>query len=515
MFKKTKVRSILEYLGRNLSEREVSKSLHVSRNTVAEIQTLFKKSDLSWDDISDWDDDRLYDIFYPDKFKYTPQYAPVKYDYVHKELNKTGVTLKLLWEEYCIRCEEEGSTPCSYITFTRNYKNYTQKKEYTSRITHKPGVEVEVDWSGPTMSYKDPTTVKNRKAYLFVGTLPYSHLSYVEATPDMKENSWLMCHVHMFDYFGGTPIKVKCDNLKTGVISHPSRGEIEFNESYLSLGEYYSVAIIPTGVRKPKQKASAEGTVGNVATEIIARLRNEKFTSIYDINIAIRKILKTYNERPFQKRSGSRMSVFESEEKPCLRALPLFPYEICNWKYSVKVCKNSHIWWNKGQYSVPSKYIGKNVDLKYNNRLVYIYYNRTEIARHIILPKYETNGMRTDEKHLPMHLYKDYTPDMLRDIAEVVGPNTYELIKRLFDESRLEEQSVMTARSILSIGDLFTSDILERSCELSLRDYHNPDYKTLYRLSKTLSKNSDEIQVETTKKSNGIVRGADYYRKDR
>ena len=68
MFKKTKVRSILELLGKNLSAREVSKVLGVSRNTVAEVQALFLQSDKSWDAISEWDDDRLYELFYPDKF---------------------------------------------------------------------------------------------------------------------------------------------------------------------------------------------------------------------------------------------------------------------------------------------------------------------------------------------------------------------------------------------------------------------------------------------------------------
>ena len=66
MFKKTKVRSILELLGKNLSAREVSKVLGVSRNTVAEVQALFLQSGRSWDDISEWDDDRLYGLFYPD-----------------------------------------------------------------------------------------------------------------------------------------------------------------------------------------------------------------------------------------------------------------------------------------------------------------------------------------------------------------------------------------------------------------------------------------------------------------
>ena len=132
MFKKTKVRSILELLGKDLSAREVSKVLGVSRNTVAEVQALFLQSGKSWDDISGWDDDRLYGLFYPDKFKYKPRYAPVDYSYVHKELKKTGVTEKLLWEEYCARCRKDGLTPCSYITFAKNYKKFTADKNYTS-----------------------------------------------------------------------------------------------------------------------------------------------------------------------------------------------------------------------------------------------------------------------------------------------------------------------------------------------------------------------------------------------
>lgn len=90
MFKKTKVRSILELLGRDLSAREVSKSLNVSRNTVAEVLALYNASGKEWDEICDWDDDRLYQLFYPDKFKYKPRYAAVDYAYVHKELKKTG-----------------------------------------------------------------------------------------------------------------------------------------------------------------------------------------------------------------------------------------------------------------------------------------------------------------------------------------------------------------------------------------------------------------------------------------
>ena len=257
MFKKTRVRSILELLDKELSARDIAKSLSVSRNTVAQVQALFSASGKSWEEISDWDDDRLYELFYPDKFKYKPRYAPVDYSYVHSELLKTGVTLQLLWEEYVAKCKEDGASSCCYVTFVNNYKKYNVGKNYTSRIEHKPGVELEVDWSGPTMNFVNPDTGEIRTAYLFVGTLPYSQMSYVEATTDMKENSWLACHVHMFDFFGGTP-----------------------------------VAILPTGVKKPKHKASVEGSVGKIATAIIAKLRNDTFTSLDALNASIRRALK-------------------------------------------------------------------------------------------------------------------------------------------------------------------------------------------------------------------------------
>lgn len=515
MFKKTKVRSILELLGKGLSARDVSKCLRVSRNTVSEVQALYLESGKSWDDIKDWDDDRLYELFYPDKFKYKPRYALVDYSYVHAELHKTGVTLQLLWEEYCAKCEKENALACCYVTFVNNYRRYTTNKNYTSRIEHKPGVEVEVDWSGPTMSYVNPDTGANITAYLFVATLPYSQMSYVEATTDMKENAWLSCHVHMFEYFEGTPVKVVCDNLKTGVTEHPSRGEIILNEAYLSLGEYYSVAILPTGVKKPKHKASVEGSVGKIATAIIAKLRNETFTSLAALNAGIRRALKEFNEKPFQKRNGSRKTIFETEEKPYLKELPLIPYEVCEWSYKHKVGNNSHIWWNKGQYSVPNKYIGHMVDVKYNDRLVFIYYNRTEIARHDIIPKHLRNGIRTDESHLPMPLRKDLTPAMLRDMARDVGSNTFEVVRRMFEEVKVEEQSLQTVKSILAIAELFSCEILEQACKLSLKQYHMPYYKTIYAHAKKLNKVAEYSDFKETNNKTGIVRGADYYRRER
>ena len=512
MYKKTKPRSVMELLERNLSEREVADLLGCSRNTVSEVRELCKKYGKSWNEIRDMTNDQLYDILYPDKFKRTTNYRPVDYSYVHAELKKTGVTMKLLWEEYRDKCESEGEKHCAYPTFNVNYYKYTADKNYTSHIEHKPGVEIEVDWSGPTMSYTDADSGEIHTAYLFVATLPYSQYGYVEATDDMKEKAWLECHVHMLEFFGGSPVKIVCDNLKTGVISHPKRGEIILNDAYMALGEYYNTAIMPTGVRKPKQKASVEGSVGKIATSVIAKLRNEVFTSLNSLNLAIRKAVKEYNDKPFQKREGSRTIVFNTLEKAYLRALPSVPYEVCEWSYGHKVGNNSHISFNRGQYSVPSRYIGNKVDVKFNSHLVFIYYNRCEIARHKILPKGVIGGMRTDESHLPFPLKKNKSADEMMNLAREIGPSAFELVRRMYDESKVREQATQTVTAILAIADTFTPEILEAACKKSMKQYHMPYYKTVYSNAKKLNNDKELKEFKESNKRTGIVRGADYYK---
>ena len=91
MYKKTKPRSVMELLHKNLSEREVAIILGCSRNSVASIIERCHKYGKTWDDIKDLTDDQAYDVLYPDRFNRARDYAPVDYSYVHNELKKIGV----------------------------------------------------------------------------------------------------------------------------------------------------------------------------------------------------------------------------------------------------------------------------------------------------------------------------------------------------------------------------------------------------------------------------------------
>ena len=79
----------------------------------------------------------------------------IDYDYIHSELKKTGVNLKLLWNEYRNHCIAKGSIPCGYTKFCKGYSDFVPSN-VTNHLTHKPGSTIEVDWSGPTMSILTP-----------------------------------------------------------------------------------------------------------------------------------------------------------------------------------------------------------------------------------------------------------------------------------------------------------------------------------------------------------------------
>jgi hypothetical protein len=70
-----------------------------------------------------------------------------------------------------------------------------------------------------------------------------------------------------------------------------------------------------------------EGTVGKIATAIIAQLKNETFCSFEVLKAAVIKKLCGFNHESFQKREGSCYDAY-LDEKPFLHLLPSVPYEI-------------------------------------------------------------------------------------------------------------------------------------------------------------------------------------------
>ena len=237
MAEKINVKLLLELRQANMSQRAIAASRHISTKSAAAVWKRADDLGVSYADVADMSDDEVYLLFFPDKFQKETMYAPVNYEYVHGELKKIGVTLKLLWQEY--KDGVKDGVPVGYTKFCEDYTKYVEQNDLTSHITHKPGVVCEVDWSGKTMRLHDPEEGKVYPVYLFVAVLPYSQLAYVEPCLNMNEQTWINCNIHMFEYFGGVTLRIVCDNLKTGVITHPREGDIILNQCYVDFSNHY------------------------------------------------------------------------------------------------------------------------------------------------------------------------------------------------------------------------------------------------------------------------------------
>lgn len=508
----SKEREILQRFHAGTSQRNIALGLHVSRNTVAKVVAAYKSGKLSWDAVSAVDDDELHRRLYPDEAPSASAQMP-DYDHVHKELLKPGVTLKLLWDEYAATCRGAGQLCIQYSQFCKLYRDHADRHRLTMHVRHKPGDKMMVDWAGKPLQLFHPETGAASKAYLFVGTLPFSMYCFAEAFPDMKEESWINANIHMVQFFGGTARLLIPDNLKTGIISNRKHEDPVVNRAYLEFADHYHTAILPARVLAPKDKAAVEGNVGNVTSHIIAKLRNENFFSLVEMNNAVRELLERFNAAPFQKREGSRLSVFREEEAPFLQPLPVLPYEYARWKQAT-VQLNYHVSIDNQNYSCPYAYVRKRVDVRATRSLVEIFSQGKRIASHPRLHG-RMGQYATLPEHMPPNhqLYSEWNGDRFRRWARKMGESVFAVVDKLLLSYRVEEQAYKGCLSLLKLAEKYGNTRLELACREALRQVPLPRYSIVNRI---LATGQDQKiphveKTHTPPSQNAFVRGSSYY----
>lgn len=507
----SKKREILRLLDLGLSQRSITLSAHVSPNRVSEMRQFCKERNLTYSEALKLSDE----VIDGEKKKQEEKtYGAARPDcpYIHEELKKKGVTLKSLHDEYVEECIEADQDYLKYTQFCNVYKDYVEDNKLTMHIERKPGERIEVDWSGGTVPIYDATGKEIiDKAYLFVGVLPFSQYMYCEASLNMDSEAWINCHINMFRYFDGVATILQCDNLKTGVISHKKYDEIIYNRNYQEMCEYYDTAVLAARVRAPKDKASSEGSVGYLTNQIIGKLRNHHFTSIFELNEKILEVLKELNDKPFQKRDYSRTYVYENEEKAYLKKLPEKPFEYAVWKKAI-VQYNYHIGFENNYYSVPYSLLRKEVDLRISRYMIEIFYKNERIVSHPRIlsgkGKYETL-----EEHMPENhkMYGQWNKERIIEWSKKIGDHTYRLIASVFDRARFEVQVYNQCITILKLSDKYGKETLESACQYILEKQISPIHKN-FKMVIELLQSSDENKTER-KDDGAIIRGASYYGK--
>ena len=507
----TNYREILRLKSLGLNHSQIADSMAISRPTVISVLQKATELGLSYREASEMTDRELKSTLFPTESG-KPVYKMPDFEWVHREMAKSGVTLQLLWFEYCDKCRDEGSVPYQLTQFKKYYREYAMATKASMRIQRKPGELMEVDWAGQTAMVVDTDTGEVIETYIFVASLPYSGYSYVEAFWNRNQESWIAAHVNAYNFFGGVTQIIVPDNLKTGVIKN-TRTELLLNRTYQEMAEHYSTAVIPARVKHPKDKAVVEGTVGVVSTYILAAIRNQRFFSLRELNEVIRERLHSFNHKPFQKKDGSRAAMF-AEERAFLLPLPLKAFEMAEWKIAT-VQYDYHICVDDKFYSVPYEYIKQKVDIRLTRNVVEVFFEGNRICSHVRLYG-KANQSSTQETHMPPNhqQYIQWDDEKFKEQAMKIGANTAFVVANILAGYKVEKQGYKSCMALLKLADKYTPERLEAACAKALSYTPRPNYKNIQTILKS---NHDKIASDssdvTDKSEFGFTRGADYYDK--
>ena len=471
------------------------------KGVVAKYVGLATAAGLDWDTVQDWSEQQLSAALQPRSVASLAVVVP-DWGRIHRELDRKGVTLMLLWQEY-VAAHPEGRT-WRYTQFCEHYKAFAATLKRSMRQHRRAGEKMFIDYAGSTVPLSD-----GARAQIFVSAMAASSCVFACATPAQRLDDWIAGMVRALHFYGGVPQLVVPDNA-TAVIASADRYEPRANETVQDFARYYGTSVLPARPRSPKDKATAESSVQVIGRWVLARLRHHRFDTVAQVDAAIAELLPSVNNRPFQKLPGSRASVFAELDAPALMPLPPQRYELARFK-TVKVHIDYHIEVDGHRYSVPHPLVGQTLQARLTKHGVELLLRGQRVAAHARSNR--RGGYTTVEAHMPAahRAHLEWTPQRLIEWGQQIGMACGELITRLLQTFKHPEHGYRSCLGLLSLSRRYGKERLEAACERALA-LGTVRYRHVRDL---LANNRDllvqEATAEWTSPAHANVRGPDYY----
>ena len=210
-----------------------------------------------------------------------------------------------------------------------------------------------------------------------------------------------------------------------------------------------------------------ENTVGNVSRRIIAALRDERFTSIPEINAAVREKLEAFINEPFKKMPGCRRSAFEQIDKPMLRPLPKTHYELADFA-SGRIGVNYHVEYAGFFYSTPYEYRGMEYLVRATGHTVEVFVRGERICthmRHFSGDRYVTLPEHLPDQHKAVSEWND---ERLISWAGKYGKNTAAYVTALLASTEYSVQAYRACMGVMREAKNVPLEIVEAASAMVL-----------------------------------------------
>ena len=461
-------KQILELHARGLTARKIAKTLKVGRNTVR--RTIERGGVLAvgaiapdWANAIDWEKVRL-------------------------EVSR-GVQMNIL-------AKEHAADKISYVQFWRQFhKKYPLVPTVTMRLEHKPGEKIFFDYA-EGIDILDLQTGELKKTSLCCGVMAMSSYTYGEFTFTQKRNELVRSMENTFRYFGGVTPYVTVDNQKAAV-DQAHWYDPDVNPAFVDFANHWGFAVIPARPYKPRDKGGNESAIGVIQRQFFQEVRDRTFYTLDELNSVFREYLKRLNSGTMKDWGVSRVERFAGESH-LLAPCALQNWEMAEWR-EAKVHADCHVQVLKKFYSVPHRYVGRDVRVKITTKLIEVFdRDLNPLAAHARLFGKETHS--TDPRHYPEEKVAlvQFSVQQAFRTAERIGPEILKLAENILNTSfPLRHLRRMQGILRLHQSGKVTTAGLEHACKMGLT-YNKTQFAYIQATAKYFDKNGNKPSVVRT-----------------
>ena len=332
------------------------------------------------------------------------------------------------------------------------------------------GEEAQIDY-GYLGSWTDPVLNRVRRVWAFVMVLACSRHMFVRPVFSMDARSWVAAHLAAFTFFGGVPRRLVPDNLANAV-NKPDIYDPKFNKAYAELCSHYSCLVDPARRAKPTDKPRVERPMPYVRDSL---WRGRDWADEADMQTrALRWCMEVAGQRHHRSLDGAApLAVFEAIEADALIPLPTAPFELASWS-TPTVGRDCYIRVGRALYTVPWRYIGREVDARASDRTVEVFCDATVIKTWARIER----GRQTDWGDFPPEKVAFFmrTPTWCRRRAGELGPSVAAVVEALMEINALYR--LRSAQGVVGLGDKYSAARLDAACAKALA-VGDPSYRTI------------------------------------
>ena len=397
-----------------------------------------------------------------------------------------GLTAQRIWQDLA----DEFGFSAKYHS-VRRYVSKLQKKtpQLVRRMEVAAGAEAQVDFgTGAWITSTDAATGKTsrRRSWVFRIVLSHSRKSYSEAVFHQSTEAFISALENSFRYFGGVPKTLVIDNLKAAV-KQADWYDPEIHPKLQSFAQHYGTVFLPTKPYTPEHKGKVEAGVKYVKTN---GLKGHEFTSLEAEN----KHLLEWEDRVADTRlhGTTKQQVrkrFEEIERPSLLILPVerFPF-FHEGRRSVN--RDGHCEVAKAYYSAPPEFVGRDVWVRWDGRLVRLFNEKWEqIAVHV---RAEPGRFKTDSNHIPkkrVSCIERGANVLLKELA-IVGNAVKDWSEAMLQARGVE--GIRVLQGLKALASKHDATALNAACETAM-SYGALRLRTIRKLLET----SSEVRLQT------------------